>query len=153
MRSILARAGKGERFAAEGASVNVWDRNAESLGHAAAALGSKHRCLEVDVTNERAAVDAFRGFTAQFNRLDIFVNNAGINGPTKPITDYSGEDWKAVIDVNLTAAFYCSREATRLMTPHGRGRIINIASIAGKEGNPLIGYDASETSLSWRRAH
>jgi 3-oxoacyl-[acyl-carrier protein] reductase len=84
----------------------------------------------------------------EWGRLDVLVNNAGITGRSFPIWELSDEDWQRVIDVDLTSVFLCCRAAVRVMLRQGSGRIINIASIAGKEGNPtLVPYSTAKAGV------
>jgi 3-oxoacyl-[acyl-carrier protein] reductase len=100
------------------------------------------------VTVASEVESAVRQVAAAFGRLDILVNNAGITGRSFPIWELSDEDWRRVIDVDLTSVFYCCRAAVRVMLEQGSGRIVNIASIAGKEGNPtLVPYSAAKAGV------
>ncbi|WP_299615875.1 SDR family NAD(P)-dependent oxidoreductase [uncultured Tateyamaria sp.] len=129
--------GIAERIRAEGGSVEVWDINADAL--AALDMGSR----QIDVTDadavSRAMVDA---------APDILVCSAGITGPNTTTWDYPVDDWLKVHDLNLNAVFYCNRAAAPIMRAKGWGRIVNIASIAGKEGNPNApAYSASKAGV------
>ncbi|SOE87943.1 3-oxoacyl-[acyl-carrier protein] reductase [Burkholderia sp. YR290] len=100
--------------------------------------------LKLDVT-QSAEIEAF--FASQ-SRIDILVNSAGIAGPNSAVTETSDAEWHRTIDVNLNGTFYMCRAAARLMAAQGWGRIVNIASIAGKEGNPNMGaYSASKAAV------
>ncbi len=90
----------------------------------------------VDVTDQKAIERATAKALADLGRIDILVNNAGIAGPTMPVVDYPVADWKRVIDIDLNGPFLCCRAVVPHMVKAGYGRIVNIASIAGKEGNP-----------------
>ena len=111
-----------KRLEASGARVRVWD------------VASKDD--PVDVTELKALERATAKALADFGRIDILVNNAGIAGMTKPVVDYPVEEWKRVIDVDLNGPFLCCRAVVPHMVKAKYGRIVNIASIAGKEGNP-----------------
>lgn len=101
-----------------------------------------------DVTNEDQVRAAFQYVKETSGRLDLLVNNAAITGPTALLTEISRADWDRVLAVNLAGAFLCAREALRLMAPAGRGKIINISSVAGKIGYPLRApYSASKWGL------
>ncbi|MGH8676349.1 MAG: SDR family NAD(P)-dependent oxidoreductase, partial [Burkholderiales bacterium] len=124
------------RLVASGANVRVWDRDEKLLAKSVASLGATAAGDAVDVTDrsavERAAISALEAF----GRIDVLVNNAGIAGMTAPVTEYPIEEWKRVIDIDLTGPFLCCRAVVPHMVKSGYGRIVNIASIAGKEGNP-----------------
>ena len=101
-----------------------------------------------DVTRAAEVEAAVAQVVGRWERLDILVNNAGITGRSFPIWELSDEDWQRVIDVDLTSVFFCCRAAVRVMLPQGAGRIINIASIAGKEGNPtLVPYSSAKAGV------
>ena len=99
----------------------------------------------VDVTDASSA-DAMReAVLGHWGRIDVLVNNAGIAGPTSPVADYPPDAWQRVIAVNLTGTFHCTRACLPVMTTAGYGRVVNIASIAGKDGNPdMSAYSASK---------
>jgi len=111
-----------KRLEASGARVRIWD------------VGDKSD--PVDVTDEKAVGRAAARAMADFGRIDILVNNAGIAGPTMPVVEYPVADWKRVIDIDLNGPFLCCRAVVPHMVKAKYGRIVNIASIAGKEGNP-----------------
>jgi 3-oxoacyl-[acyl-carrier protein] reductase len=135
------------RLLAEGARVSLWDWNAAALEEAMAAIGPVH-AHRVDVTDPDAVADAAEASAAALGRVDILVNSAGITGATAAVHEYSVESWKQVIDINLNGLFYCCRSVVPLMLANGYGRIINIASVAGKEGNPnASAYSASKAGV------
>jgi len=111
-----------KRLEASGAKVRIWD------------VGDKSD--PVDVTDLKAIERATARAIAELGRIDILVNNAGIAGMTKPVVDYPVEEWKRVIDIDLNGPFLCCRAVVPHMVKAKYGRIVNIASIAGKEGNP-----------------
>jgi 3-oxoacyl-[acyl-carrier protein] reductase len=139
-----------ERLLASGARVSLWDRAARRLAETARELSGLGDVVTaiVDVT-DASAVDTAAGDTArQFGGIDILVANAGIAGPTAPLWEHSPDGWREVIDVNLTGVFLCCRAVVPLMRAQGYGRIVTIASIAGKEGNPnTSGYSASKAGV------
>jgi 3-oxoacyl-[acyl-carrier protein] reductase len=139
-----------ERFLQSGARVALWDRDPEMLPNAARELSSLGEVTTqlVDVTNA-AQVDAAAAATNQrFGGLDILVANAGIAGATVPTWEFTPEQWRQVIDVNLTGIFLCCRAVVPYMRAQHYGRIVNVASIAGKEGNPnASGYSASKAGV------
>jgi 3-oxoacyl-[acyl-carrier protein] reductase len=139
-----------ERLLDSGAAVAIWDRDLALAERAAAELVARGK-LEVfaaDVT-DLAAVERARDETvAALGRIDILVNNAGIAGPNRPTWEYPPEAWNEVIAVNLTGPFHCCRAVVPAMIAQNYGRIVNIASIAGKEGNPNApAYSASKAGL------
>lgn len=137
-----------ERFLAEGARVALVDRDGDAVEAAAKRLGIAAVALVADVTRpdhvERVVGDAH----ARWARLDVVVNNAGITGRSYPIWELTDEDWHQVIACDLTSVFLVCRAAVRRMLGQGGGRIINIASIAGKEGNPtLVPYSTAKAGV------
>lgn len=133
------------RLCDEGCRVILWDVNFENSD-----TGSVDPLLmqTVDITDAGAVQAAFREAVAAAGTIDILVNNAGINGQIAPSWEYPEEAWHNVIDINLNGAFYCCRAAIPHMRERGFGRIINMASIAGKEGNPGgSAYAASKGGL------
>jgi 3-oxoacyl-[acyl-carrier protein] reductase len=134
--------GIAQRLVAEGCRVALWDRSFAAFDAAAAGLeaASLHT---VDVTDYAAVERAFRASEEALSDVHILVNNAGINGPVAPVWDYPAEAWERVLAVDLTAVFYCTRAAIPHMRARGYGRIVNVASIAGKEGNERIAAYAS----------
>jgi len=138
-------------FAREGARVVIGDI-LEAEGKAVEtdikAKGGEALSIKLDVTSEADWQRAVEAAVSRFGRLDILVNNAGITGRSFPIWELSDEDWRRVIDVDLTSVFLCCRAAVRVMLGQGAGRIINIASIAGKEGNPtLVPYSTAKAGV------
>ncbi|MBR0950420.1 SDR family NAD(P)-dependent oxidoreductase [Bradyrhizobium canariense] len=136
------------RLVAEGARVSMWDLNASALTTAAGETGAANT-QAVDIAAEDAVEAAMgRSLEALGGRLDILVASAGITGPNGPVKDYLGGDWRKVFDVNVNGAFYCNRAAVRAMEEGGYGRIVNVASVAGKEGNPnASAYSASKAAV------
>jgi 3-oxoacyl-[acyl-carrier protein] reductase len=137
-----------QRLAAEGARVAIVDLDEPAAKSAASGVGASAIALAADVTRtadvERAVAAAHR----QWGRLDIVVNNAGITGGSKLTWELTDDDWNQVIACDLTSVFLVSRAAVRLMLAQGSGRIINIASIAGKEGNPtLVPYSTAKAGV------
>jgi 2-dehydro-3-deoxy-L-rhamnonate dehydrogenase (NAD+) len=111
-----------KRLEASGAKVRIWD------------VGDKSS--PVDVTDQKAIERATAKALADLGKIDILVNNAGIAGPTVPVVEYPVDEWKRVIDIDLNGPFLCCRAVVPHMVKAKYGRIVNIASIAGKEGNP-----------------
>jgi NAD(P)-dependent dehydrogenase (short-subunit alcohol dehydrogenase family) len=137
-----------ERFIASGAKVANWDRDLALAEKTAKELGGDVRAFACDVTDPEA-VDRARDRTQQaFGRIDILVNNAGIAGPTAKLWEYSLEELRMTMRVNLEGPFNCCKSIVPGMIEQKYGRIVNIASIAGKEGNPnASAYSASKAAL------
>ena len=138
------------RLLDSGAAVAIWDRDAGAAAKTADELRRNRRieALPVDVT---ALTDIERARDATlktFGRIDILVNNAGISGPNAPVAEYPPEAWSQVMRVNLDGPFLCSRAIVPLMIAQNYGRIVNVASVAGKEGNPnAAAYSASKAGV------
>lgn len=135
-----------ERLRAGGAEVWLWDRDAALVAEAAAALGA--RAQVVDQTDAAAVVAAADAVVAASGRIDVLVCNAGIAGANATLWDYDLAEWNRVIDINLNGVFHCCRAVVPHMLGAGYGRIVNVASIAGKEGNPnAAAYSASKAGV------
>jgi 3-oxoacyl-[acyl-carrier protein] reductase len=135
--------GIAERLIAEGCKVAVWDRDLSPLSAADAPKPAFTR--QVDLTQLESVEDAFRATAEALGDVHILVNNAGINGPVLETTDYPPDVWNQVIAVNLTGVFYCCRTVVPHMKARNYGRIVTIASIAGKEGIAgIAAYSASK---------
>ncbi|MDO8480023.1 MAG: SDR family NAD(P)-dependent oxidoreductase [Candidatus Rokubacteria bacterium] len=136
------------RLTADGARVALLDLDAASADAAAKKIGGGAIALGADVTKASEVESAVSRVVQEWGRLDILVNNAGITGRSFPIWELSDEDWRRVIDADLTSVFLCCRAAVKVMLRQGSGRIINIASIAGKEGNAtLVPYSAAKAGV------
>jgi len=136
------------RLAADGARVALLDLDRAATEAAALKVGGSAMAIAADVTRPAQVDAAVRRVVDGWGRLDILVNNAGITGRSFPIWELGDEDWARVIDVDLTSVFYCCRAAVKVMLGQGSGRIINIASIAGKEGNPtLVPYSSAKAGV------
>jgi 3-oxoacyl-[acyl-carrier protein] reductase len=123
------------RFIDSGATVVIWDLPETADDR-------------VDVTDEAAVTAGIERIVARFGRIDILVNAAGITGPTVPIEQYSLADWRRTLDVNLTSTFLCCKAVVPQMRKQNAGRIVNLASIAGKEGNAaMTGYSAAKAGV------
>lgn len=128
-------------------SLTIWDRNETALAEARKSLGNVGT-RAVDVADPNSVDAAAREAHASMGGIDILVNSAGITGPNMTVWDYPVEDWRAVIDVNLTGTFFCLRSVLPIMKAAGYGRVVNIASVAGKEGNPnASAYSASKAGV------
>jgi 2-dehydro-3-deoxy-L-rhamnonate dehydrogenase (NAD+) len=135
--------GIAQRLAAEGARFSLWDRDAAGLAKAEA----PHK-VTLDVTDPAAVQRAADATAAALGKIDILVTSAGVTGPNHPTWEYPVAEWDRVIDVNLKGVFYCNRAVVPFMQHSGYGRIVNIASIAGKEGNPnASAYSASKAGV------
>ncbi|MFC3678437.1 SDR family NAD(P)-dependent oxidoreductase [Ferrovibrio xuzhouensis] len=139
-----------KRFLASGAQVAIWGRNAERLKSAEAILADSSRIHTsvVDVIDEAAIQGGIESVIARFGRLDILVNNAGILGPRHPVWEYPAKAWREVLEINLTGAFLCSKAAAPHMRRQKYGRVVNIGSASGKDGNPYVSaYSAAKAGL------
>ncbi|MEP7154339.1 MAG: SDR family NAD(P)-dependent oxidoreductase [Betaproteobacteria bacterium] len=137
-----------KRLAESGAKLALWDRDAGALAAAAKALGSDVSVMELDVTNETQVAGAATSTVSRLGGIDALVCSAGITGPNMPVRDYSLADWQQVLDINLTGVFLCNKAVIPHMADKNYGRIVNIASIAGKEGNPnASAYSASKAGV------
>jgi 3-oxoacyl-[acyl-carrier protein] reductase len=136
-----------KRIVAEGGRVALWDRNAAMLSEAQAEVGASH-VAALDVSDAAAVAAAAQASGAALGRVDILVTSAGITGASMPVVAFPLDEWRRVIDINLNGVFYCCREVVPLMVANGYGRIINVASVAGKEGNPnASAYSASKAGV------
>ena len=139
-----------ERMLASGASVVLWDIDAARLDQAVAALASRGPVSadRVELTEEDSVAAAAAATLARHGRIDILVNNAGITGGNAPTWELDPAVWRRVVEVNLIAPFLACRAVVPQMIAQGYGRIVNIASVAGKEGNPNAShYSASKAGL------
>ena len=137
-----------QRLIASGARVSLWDRDEKLLAESAKALGAMTHTVRVDVSDETDVKLAFDETVRELGRVDVLVCSAGITGPNMPTWEYPLADWKQVLDINLTGVFLCNKTVTPHMRKNDYGRIVNIASIAGKEGNPnASAYSASKAGV------
>ena len=136
------------RLLADGARVVMVDRDAAAVEGAAKRLGGAARAIVADVTRTADVNAAVTAAHDWHGRLDVVVNNAGITGRSFPTWELTDDDWHQVLAVDLTSVFLVCRAAVKLMRERRRGRIINIASIAGKEGNPtLVPYSTAKAGV------
>lgn len=138
------------RLVESGAAVSIWDRDRNMLLQAGSQLesGGHVTTVAVDVTDADAVQRAADSTALELGRIDILVANAGIAGPNHKLWEYPVEAWKQVIDINLAGVFYCCRAVVPYMLRQNYGRIVNVASIAGKEGNPdASAYGASKAGV------
>jgi 3-oxoacyl-[acyl-carrier protein] reductase len=137
-----------KRLLASGAALALWDRDATLLQATAAELGAEVVGHAVDVTDPDAVVAAEAATVDALGGIDILVNNAGIAGPSVPLVDFPVEEWRRVVELDLNGVFLCCRAVVPGMVERGYGRIVNVASIAGKEGNPnASGYSAAKAGV------
>ena len=134
-----------KRFIESGAKVLIWDKDTEYLNKVD--LKNTHK-IEVDVSNYKSVENAFAKSLTHENKIDILVNNAGIAGPNFKTWDYPLEEWQKVIDIDLSGVFYCCKTIVPHFIKNNYGRIVNISSIAGKEGNPnAMPYSAAKAGV------
>lgn len=155
--AIVTGAGRGLgwaialRLAEEGAKVAIADIDLKSAQEKAEAIrktGRESMAVKADVSRWAEVQDLIKQVVAQFGRMDILVNNAGILGPYYSVDEYPEEIWNQVISVNLTGTFLCCKAVLPVMKKQGSGTIVNIASVAGKEGNALMApYSASKGAI------
>jgi 3-oxoacyl-[acyl-carrier protein] reductase len=137
-----------ERFVQSGAKVAIWDRDTALAEKTAHALGDDVIALACDVGDATSVAAAREKTLERFGRIDILVNNAGIAGANAKTWETDVEEWRKVMRINLDGPFICSRAVVPLMIAQNYGRIVNIASIAGKEGNPNAAhYSASKAGV------
>ena len=135
-----------ERLINDGCEVMIWDMD-EKLGKESSEKLNCH-FLKVDLTNEDLVEKTTENSIKTLGKIDILVCSAGIAGPTHPVWDYPTKDWLNVFNVNVNGLFYCNKHVVKNMRETGYGRIVNIASIAGKEGNPnASAYSASKAGV------
>lgn len=136
------------RLIASGGTVTLWDRDEAAANKAASSLGGVTSAVAVDVADHASVSRAVAATLAHSKTIDALVNSAGITGPNTKLWDYPVDAWRQVMDVNLTGVFICCREVAAQMRTQGYGRIVNIASVAGKDGNPnASAYSASKAGV------
>jgi 3-oxoacyl-[acyl-carrier protein] reductase len=136
------------RLLAEGAQIAVWDRDAAALAQSGSRLGAGVHTEQLDLADAAAVQRAADATAKALGGIDILVASAGITGPNKTTWEYPIEDWQRVMDVNINGVFYSNRAVVPHMLAKGYGRIVNIASVAGKEGNPnASAYSASKAAV------
>jgi len=136
-----------DRLSASGARVAIWDIDGEAAKNTAASIINAVD-FTADVTDPVSIDAALAATTAQIGPPDILVNNAGITGPNHPLDQYPIDEWRRVIEIDLMGVFYCCRAIVPAMRRRNRGHIVNIASIAGKEGNPnASAYSAAKAGV------
>jgi NAD(P)-dependent dehydrogenase (short-subunit alcohol dehydrogenase family) len=136
------------RLAASGARVALWDRDERMLAEAKAAIGGGAVTFALDVTDAEAVARVTQATAAACGGIDALICSAGITGPNVPLAEYPVDAWKQVFDVNVHGVFLCNRAVVPVMRTKDYGRIVNIASVAGKEGNPnASAYSASKAAV------
>ena len=136
------------RLVASGGTVTLWDRDQAAGRQAAEKIGAGAGFVQVDVADETSVREALESTVRRSQRIDALVNSAGITGPNTKLWDYPVDAWRQVIEVNLTGLFLCCREVVPVMRAANYGRIVNIASVAGKDGNPnASAYSASKAAV------
>ncbi len=136
------------RLASHGAKIALWDVDKDALDAAAASFDSAPLCLQVDITNPDEINAAAARTAENFGSITQLLNSAGIAGAAIPTIEYSTREWEQVIDLNLNGTFFVNRAILPFMQANKYGRIVNVASIAGKEGNPNAGaYSASKAGV------
>lgn len=137
-----------ERIVSEGGTVSLWDMDAARIEEARAKLGATASGIALDVSDPVHVEKAAQDTAADFGKIDILICSAGITGPNAKVADYPIDQWKRVFDININGLFYCNRFVVPIMQKNGYGRIVNVASIAGKEGNPnASAYSASKAAV------
>jgi 2-dehydro-3-deoxy-L-rhamnonate dehydrogenase (NAD+) len=137
-----------ERFVASGSKVAIWDHDHALAEQTARAIGPAVTAIQVDVSDLPAVEKARDATLAAFGKIDILVNNAGIAGVNRTVWETDLDEWRKVLRINLDGPFICCKAVVPAMLKQKYGRIVNIASIAGKEGNPNAAhYSASKAGL------
>ena len=134
-----------ERFISSGAKVAIWDKDQEILNK----INIDNTIKKVvDVSSYNSVLNGLEATLIELGQIDILVNNAGIAGPSYKTWEYPNEEWQKIIDIDLTEVFYCCKAIVPLMKEKNYGRIVNISSIAGKEGNPnAMPYSAAKAGV------
>jgi len=141
--------GVAERILAEGGKVSIWDAG-ETLPTACETLGGigPIHGIHVDVSDPDAVEAAAKASAQELGKVDILVCSAGITGATVPVHEFPLDSWKRVVEINLNGLFYCNRAIVPHMLANGYGRIVNVSSVAGKEGNPnASAYSATKAAV------
>jgi 2-dehydro-3-deoxy-L-rhamnonate dehydrogenase (NAD+) len=140
--------GVSKRLASEGAKVVIWDMNPDTITAAREAIRADVMGVRVDVSDPDSVSASLKETVSLLGGIDIMVASAGITGPNTTLWEYPVEAWRQVIDVNLNGVFYCNKAVVPSMLEGGYGRIVNVASVAGKEGNPnASAYSASKAAV------
>jgi 3-oxoacyl-[acyl-carrier protein] reductase len=135
------------RIVSEGGTVVLWDMNAEALAEAQTEIGATG-VIAIDVSDRDAVAAAAKASCDILSKIDILINSAGITGATVPVWEFPVDSWLKVMDINLNGTFYTCREVIPYLLENRYGRIVNVASVAGKEGNPnASAYSASKAGV------
>jgi NAD(P)-dependent dehydrogenase (short-subunit alcohol dehydrogenase family) len=137
-----------QRILASGAQVSVWDRDSDVLDKAVAALGAGATSKVVDITDLPGLTRVHAEVEQEVGPVSILVNSAGVAGNNAPLEDYDPDEWRRVVEINLNGTFYVNKVVVSSMKARNYGRIVNISSVAGKEGNPnLSAYSAAKAGV------
>tara|TARA_B100000900_G_C20417631_1_gene649571 strand:- start:101 stop:850 length:750 start_codon:yes stop_codon:yes gene_type:complete len=138
-----------KRFIESGAKVIIWDIDENEIKLAQKKIDSSNfNFQKVDVTDFKSVTDNLKEIKDRFGKIDIFINNAGISGLNTTVAEYPLDEWNKIINLNLNAVFYCCKAVVPYMKQNNYGRIVNISSIAGKEGNPnASAYSSSKAAI------
>lgn len=137
-----------ERMLQCGAKVAIWDRDADQLAQTARQLGDEVLAVVADIADVQSVRDATQATIDRFGKIDILINNAALIGPNAPLVDYPDDAFAAVIEVGVTGTFRVCQAVVPHMVSAGYGRIVNVASVAGKEGNPnACAYSSAKAAV------
>jgi len=137
-----------QRLAENGAEIILWDRDSDALEAAKSAFDKSVTAIQVDISDPQSVAAAMAASLEHHSHITQLLNSAGIAGPAVPTLDYTAQDWCQVIDINLNGTFYVNQAVLPTMKAQNFGRIVNVASVAGKEGNPNAGaYSASKAGV------
>ncbi|MDC1135177.1 SDR family NAD(P)-dependent oxidoreductase [Alphaproteobacteria bacterium] len=137
-----------QRLAENGAEIILWDRDSDALEAAKSAFDKPVTAIQVDISDPQSVAAAMAASLEHHSHITQLLNSAGIAGPALPTLDYTAQDWCQVIDINLNGTFYVNQAVLPTMKAQNYGRIVNVASVAGKEGNPNAGaYSASKAGV------
>lgn len=135
-----------ERFSQSGATVVIWDKDKDLIDNLN--LTKNVTAVQTDVTSYESVENSVKETLSKHNKIDILVNNAGIAGPSFKTWEYPIDQWQNVVDIDLTGVFYCCKAVVPHMVKSDYGRIVNVSSIAGKEGNPnAMPYSAAKAGV------
>lgn len=135
------------RIIEEGGKVSLWDVSSKSLAETQEEIRASH-IKALDVSDAAAVASAAAETAVALGKIDVLICSAGITGATSPVWEFPVDSWQRVVDINLNGLFYCCREVVPYMLKNGYGRIVNVSSVAGKEGNPnASAYSASKAGV------